>query len=92
VVEVVVAESLAGMLGLDTADAACPGVIAARTATAPVVSAAAAAVAWVILTMRRLASLRWVLDEPERVVCGASSGGVGAMPGIRSSGSKMTVW
>jgi hypothetical protein len=52
---------------------ACPGVVAARTATAPVVSAAAAAVALVIVTIRRLASLRWVLEEPARFVCGASS-------------------
>jgi hypothetical protein len=52
---------------------ACPGVVAARTATAPVVSAAAAAVALVIVTMRRRASVRWARDEDARVAFGASS-------------------
>jgi hypothetical protein len=51
---------------------ACCAPVAARTATTPVVSAAAAAVAWVILTMRRLAALRFARDEPAPVAGGAS--------------------
>jgi hypothetical protein len=49
--------------------AAWPGVVAARTATAPVVSAAAAAVAFVIVRMRRRASVRWAARD----LCDASS-------------------
>ena len=59
--------------------AACVPVVDASTATRPVLSAAAAAVAWVILTMRRLAAFRAACRE-RASGAGALGSGVDAMP------------